>query len=905
MNIPSSTYRVQLSSSFTFKDLKKAIPYLHNLGISTIYASPVFRSRLGSTHGYDVTNPLVINEEIGSIEEFREISTNLKERDMTWLQDIVPNHMAFDGNNEWLWDVLEIGPASEFYRFFDINWEYTEETLNGKVMAPFLGDSLENILNKEELTLDYGKRGFYFKYYDHKYPASAGSYSFILLIARSFLESMMGKGGEKSLKKFDEQIKVLEEAQNDKSEWKVQKEKFLNSLKEDETLQKAISTTIETISTSQELLKELLDEQFFRLVHWKETEKKINYRRFFTINDLICLRMGEQEVFNQYHQFTKQLCDENLIQGLRIDHIDGLFNPEAYLESLRKLFGQDQYLIIEKILEWEEKLPLRWPIQGTSGYGFLAIVNHLFTDFRKQEKFEDAYRKIEPELPEYEDLVYEKKLFILRERMEGELQNLFLLMQQSNLLPDQPLNEKLWIEALAGFLAAFPVYRIYPKEYPLTEGQTKVIENAYAKAKQNLPDHEDALDYILTVFLGKANKEASKMQFFLQRCQQFTGPLAAKGVEDTSFYIFNQLISHNEVGDSPHVFGISSEDFHKRMLQREEHFPHSINTTATHDTKRGEDARMRINVLSEMPEEWFEKVNDWMSLNARLKEHKSGPDNNEEYFIYQVLLGAIPPDMKVDETFYKRTREYLQKVLREAKVHSTWSDPDEQYERDVLDFAISILKNDDFMSSFQAFSTKTTHFGAIYSLGQSVVKITAPGIPDIYQGSELWDLSYVDPDNRRPVDYDLRMSLLQDMQQADKSYLANLIKNYHNGHIKMYTIFKALQERRSSNKAFAEGEYIPLQITAGHDEQAICYARVSEDNWYIIIVPKIVAGICNENEFPLGKTFWEDTFVELPEEFPQRWVNIFTGTEQEASRQLYLAEALANFPVAILKGVVI
>ncbi|ELR73638.1 Malto-oligosyltrehalose synthase [Fulvivirga imtechensis AK7] len=900
MHIPASTYRVQLSASFTLKDLRGIVPYLHRLGVSTIYASPFFSARPGSEHGYDVTNPLTINPEIGTLEEFEEVVAALKERNMNWLQDIVPNHMAFDGHNRWLWDALEHGPTSEFYQFFDINWTYHEDPYRGKVMAPFLGDELNNVLDKNELVLSYSKRGFYFKYYDHKYPASSRSYLFILSLVRQFLEARVDKNSE-GLKQLDENITAFENAQQDKDRWKTLKEKFYDLFQKDEALDRAITSATETISTSRELMLELLDEQFFCLVHWKTTESKINYRRFFTINDLICLNMEKQEVFDRYHEMIRRLCNDGLVQGLRIDHIDGLFDPEGYLQMLRTAVGPEQYLIIEKILEWEETLPLRWPIQGTSGYGFLATVNHLFTDFTKEQAFNTYYREIYPELPDYEELVYEKKRFILEERMSGELDNLLLLMEDLQLVPDKKTHKQPLKEALGSFLAAFPVYRIYPREYPLTSGQTEVIKHAYQKAKDNLPAHEKTLDFLLSVFLGKAGKRAADMQYFLQRCQQFTGPLAAKGVEDTSFYIFNQLISHNEVGDSPHVFGIRAEDFHRRMLLRNKHFPHSINATSTHDTKRGEDARMRINVVSEMPEQWFAKIHEWMNTNASLKKSEKVPDSNEEYFMYQALLGAIPSNIDLDELFTERTSDYLLKVLREAKVHSSWSEPDEQYEQEVLGFAEAILKHDPFLKSFLPFVNKAIHFGALYSLGQCLVKITAPGIPDIYQGTELWDLSYVDPDNRRPVDYGLRASLLQQMEEGNRKYIDMLTNHLQDGRIKMYTIFKALQERRANEKVFREGEYIPLESA----ENALCYARVNDEAWYIIMVPKLLTAICNDNQLPVGDVIWKDMSIALPDEFPQRWVNVFTNEEIQGDPKLYLSEALRHFPVALLKGVAI
>ena len=422
--------------------------------------------------------------------------------------------------------------------------------------------------------------------------------------------------------------------------------------------------------------------------------------------------MEDEQVFESYHRFILQLCEENLIQGLRIDHIDGLFDPKAYLERLREKLGPDFYIIIEKILEWDEKLPVHWPVEGTSGYGFLATVNQVLTNKNSEDQFFKAYRKVDPEHSDYHDLVYKQKMFILKERMGGEYENLWQLAVDLELLEEQE-DTKLK-EALGAFLAGFPVYRIYPEEFPLRKRQRKIIEAAYKNALTHSEALEKELEQIKNVFLGDAGKDKESMLMFLQRCQQFTGPLAAKGVEDTAFYIYNRLISHNEVGDSPHLFGILPATFHERMLQRKRSFPLSINATATHDTKRGEDARMSINVLSELGEEWFVKVKEWRDTNASGKKDANIPDFNEEYFIYQTLIGALPFNREsLTKTFFSVPAITLKKVLREAKVHSSWSEPDEDYEKQVCSFIKSAFTNTDFRASFDAISKKTAFFGSL------------------------------------------------------------------------------------------------------------------------------------------------------------------------------------------------
>jgi (1->4)-alpha-D-glucan 1-alpha-D-glucosylmutase len=596
-----------------------------------------------------------------------------------------------------------------------------------------------------------------------------------------------------------------------------------------------------------------------------------------------------------------------LVSGLRIDHIDGLFDPAGYLEKLSQMLGSDFYIIIEKILEWDEELPPHWPIQGTSGYYFLAMVNNLFTASDHQERFKSGYQKINPTVVDYRQLVYDKKSFILHERMGGELQNLGDALKNLELLPEgEEMTNDQVRKALSAFLVAFPVYRIYPTEFPLTARQLRIIDEAHEIAKEKEPLLKKELDYLRSIFTGVAGKNPDHMGYFLQRCQQYTGPLAAKGVEDTSFYIYNQLISHNEVGDSPEVFGITIDQFHELMKQRKEKFPLSINATATHDTKRGEDARMRINVLSGIPEEWFQKVEEWHSLNKKVRKKENIPDKNEEYFIYQALIGAMSFGKEIEDNFLSRTNDYLQKVLREAKEHSVWSDPDEAYENEVADFVKNILEHEQFRASFDPFRIKIAFYGAINSLGQSLIKVTAPGIPDIYQGSELWDLSYVDPDNRRPVNYELRKKYLEEFEafpeDMDPKQLEPLMNNYSDGKIKMFTLYRALRERRLNQSIFDQGDYIPLTVSGDVSGKVASYARHSEGKWFLIVVPLLEASSTIPDSFPLGTAAWEGGYLKLPEEAPGEWINVYTGQKTSSSGSLIIKELLEFFPVALLKS---
>lgn len=881
MKNPAATYRIQLSPDFSLDDLQMIVSYLEEFGISTIYSAPFFQAREGSTHGYDITDPFTINRKIGSLKGFREIRQLLDRKGMDWLQDIVPNHMAFDGENTWLQDVFELGPNSRFYNFFDIDWNYKGWH---KVMAPFMGGSLEEVMEKGEIMLTLNEGGISFEYYELNYPVSAQTYPLIL-----------EKAGAGKL------AKKLRESSEDEGQWGDVKNSFFRELQQDQEFREKIVEVCSEISSSREAFEQVLELQFFLPVHWKKTEEEINYRRFFTINGLICLKMEDPHVFDTYHHYIKQLCEEGLIDGLRIDHIDGLFDPEGYLERLRALVGEGFYIIVEKILESEEQLPLNWPVQGTSGYDFLAQVNHLFTAAGNRNIFTEEYEKINSDIPGYPELVYQKKLFILKERMGGELHNLWLLLKDSDLVSSKETSKKEWLQALCSILAAFPVYRIYPKKFPLNEIEQATIKTAYLEAVKRVPERKVELDHIQSIFLGQAGKDEGKMLYFLQRCQQFTGPLAAKGVEDTSFYIFNRLISHNEVGDSPENFGITIPDFHKKMQERRKNFPLSVSGTATHDTKRGEDARMRLNVLSELPEEWFAKIEEWKEINRKFSGAQNALDDNEEYFIYQTLIGSFPFAEIDQENFFERTRDYLQKVLREAKVNSNWANPNKEYEEAVFNFVKNILQHEEFRDSFDPFQRKIALMGVIKSLGQCLIKVIAPGVPDVYQGSELWDFSYVDPDNRRPVDYEIRKKYLKDFKTVNQGdQLQNLKRYFFTGQLKMYCLHKALKERRVHQELFDTGDYIPLEVLGDFSDHIIAFARREKEKWHIILVPVLVSTIFDPEELSPKPGILEETYLQLPEDVPEVWINIFTEEHFGTGKKIKLEGIFSRFPVALL-----
>ena len=879
MRNPVSTYRVQLSPEYTFDDLQEILDYLEEFGISTIYSAPIFQARQGSNHGYDITDSFKINREIGRLQTLKNISERLRQKGMTWLQDIVPNHMAFDGNNVWLQDIFELGPESRYFNYFDVDWDYKGRQ---KMMAPFLGKPLDEVLQGKDLQLSSSKKGIFLTYFDHEYPISARSYATIF-----------------SEDNFPEWREKFADFSGEKEDWQELKEFFLREIDKGGEFENKVRGAVEEINASEEKLREVLEAQYFLPTHWKETEQEINYRRFFTINDLICLRMEDREVFDSYHRFILQLCRENIIQGLRIDHIDGLFDPKEYLEHLRDELGDDFYIIVEKILELDEKLPADWSSQGTSGYAFLAIVNQLLTKKESRDRFSKVFGKVDKKHKDYEALVYEQKLFILEERMGGEYNNLWNMAVEKELVdPDNSEMKK----ALGAFLAAFPVYRIYPEEIPLKNRQKKILEEAFETAVMYSASLEEELKELKDLFLGEAEKNKEDMLSFLQRCQQFTGPLAAKGGEDTSFYIYNRLISHNEVGDSPENFGISVSDFHERMQKRAEDFPLSINATATHDTKRGEDARMRINVLSELTEEWLAHYDKWKKLVKNFKQG-AGPDPNEEYFIYQMLLGAWPHEDEPGEEFLERTKAYLMKVLREAKVNSSWAAPNEDYEQSVYDFVESLLQNEEFKKDFVPFQKKISAWGAVKSLSQVLLKITAPGIPDVYQGTELWDLSYVDPDNRRPVDYQKRKQFLEEFGDFSSENIAEnlhkLKKDFNSGKIKMYCQHKALQLRKRFSEVFEDGDYIPLEVNDQLSDKLLAFCRRKDEHYVIVVVPVAVTEVFDE-KLDLKQDLAKKDVLKLPKDYPTSLQHIFTNSRVSGAGGITMKDLFQDFPVAVL-----
>ncbi len=834
---PVSTYRIQFNKEFTFSDFKEVIPYLHNLGVQTIYASPIMEASPGSMHGYDTVNPLRINPEIGTEAELMEISELLKSSGMSWIQDIVPNHMAYHQNNPWLMDVLEKGQKSRYYTFFDLNW-------SGKgfepIMTPFLGDDLEKVIENGELKVVKSGDKFQFDYSGNIWPLNAAA---------------------------QEQLK---------------------------------QQNLDQLNDDKKALLELANKQNYRLCNWKETDRKINYRRFFTVNSLICLNIQDPEVFKAYHEYIFALLKRGVFQGLRVDHIDGLFDPNVYLELLRASAGKDTYIVIEKILEQGEELPTAWPVQGTTGYDFLATVNNVFTNRQAEDAFSAYYKDLSESSESIEEQIWVKKAAILKDHMGGELNNLVDLYYSLNLQEEQPhLDRDLLKDTIAALLIHCPVYRYYGENFPLGKPETQELNDLLDQiSSKKLQPAVEALKEVWFERPKALNKDYNhRAALFYKRCMQFSGPLMAKGVEDTLMYTYNRFIGKNEVGDSPEGFGLSPQGFHDPMKIRAKFWPLALSGTSTHDTKRGEDVRARLNVLTDLPDDWLNLVQEWNNnITGSTK-----PDLNDIYFIYQTLIGSHPMPGVIESDYQERVDAYLQKALREAKRHTGWSDPAMDYEEAAQEFSSKFIdENGPYSETFQTFFKKVADYGILNALAQAVIKYTAPGVPDVYQGTELWDLSLVDPDNRRPVDYEKRASWLAEIQEGIS--IKELWNTRYEGKIKLWLQYLLLQDRKKYADDYKSSGYLPLEVKGKYADHILAYARKGPQTCTIVVVPLHIAALCEAEKGDVFSINWKNTRIEVPAGAPEEWMHLFSQEKGKVKAGVIkIEEIFKDLPLAVLK----
>ncbi|HEX8394188.1 MAG TPA: malto-oligosyltrehalose synthase [Longimicrobium sp.] len=943
--IPGSTYRIQFNAGFTFRDATDIIPYLAELGIGDLYASPYLQARPGSMHGYDIVDHTTLNREIGTEHDLARMSAALRSHGMGHLLDIVPNHMgvamgARGSRNPWWMSVLENGEASPYARFFDIDWKPRNPALRGRVLLPVLGDQYGCVLENGDLKLVYEEGQFRVEYYETWLPVAPGSTAAVLELANEKLRLDAEHPDRMELESIITGIRNLpSRSRTDEGsisermrERKVTRRRLGALVQGSAEVHAALDAAIAEYNGTPgqahtyDRLDALLRDQSYRLAYWRVAAEEINYRRFFDINDLAGLRTELPRVFDATHELILRLVREGVVTGLRIDHPDGLFDPAAYFRDLqRHIVGLDAherfYVLIEKILTGDEPLPESWPVAGTVGYEFMNRVNGLFVASGKEQAMDAVYRAFTGQRADFEDLVCEKKRLILRSALVSELTVLTTLLDRMS-ERNRCYRDFTWgslRDALREVIACFPVYRTYIDAYAgaVADRDREVIQQAVAAAaERNRTMPVSLFDFLRDTLLlqwpdsldEKARRQHAR---FVMKFQQLTGPVMAKGVEDTAFYVFNRLISLNEVGGEPDRYGLSTDEFHAFNLERAERWPHAMSASSTHDTKRSEDVRARINVLSEIPELWAEHLELWRGFNAKYKRGTTSrpiPDANDEYLLYQTIVGAWPfatVDDQQRQDLISRVQAYMEKATREAKTHTSWINPNAAYDEGIRDFVADILspgEDNAFVADLVKLQPIVERLGMVNALAQTLVKLVSPGVPDVYQGQEIWDFSLVDPDNRRPVDFALRRELLARLksasEQGDAEEMArDLMENWRDGRIKMHVTQRALLLRAALPQVFGGGDYVPLTPEGTRAEHVVAFARTGEGAAVIAVVPRLPATLTAGRDYgmPVADDFVA-TRIPLPAHLAGRYRDVLTGLEVDGE----MRDGVLSFPVPAL-----
>ncbi len=972
--IPLATYRLQLTKDFGFLQAAETVPYLHALGISHVYASPYLRARPGSPHGYDIIDHRALNPELGSQEDYQVFLESLKRHGMYQILDMVPNHMGVGSDNRWWMDVLENGRMSPYAGFFDISWEPLKQELKNKVLLPVLEDRYGSVLEQGLLALTFENTGgsFGIRYHDHAFPVDPASYQLILQWDLGRLETLLHSGDaryQNFLTLMDAFSQLSRHRHEDEEERRTKilhqenyKLQLARLCAECPEIHRFILENLFVFNgekgnpKSFDLLHQLLEAQNYRLAYWRVASDEINYRRFFDINDLACLRMEDPKVFEATHQMVLELIQKDEIHGLRIDHPDGLYDPGGYFLQLQESVGgpgrtvhrarpgessgenEEEslalYVVVEKILGHGERLRSDWPVHGTTGYEFCNLVNGLFVPEGNWHVLDRIYQRFVGKKIVFKQVAYESKKLIMRTAMAGELNvlahRLNRISESNRLYRDFTLTNLR--DALMEVVAHFPVYRTYIKREEVGREDRDHVRWSIGLARRMSRAKDLSIyDFIHEVLLTDLSVQEESESFqesltsFAVKVQQYTAPVMAKGVEDTAFYIYNRLLSLNEVGGEPDHFGVSVEAFHGANEERLENWPHAMLCTSTHDSKRSEDVRARINVLGEIPDEWQSHIKLWNKIN-----HSKGEkaeefgllDPNDEYAIYQNLLGSFPVHKggyeEELEAYGKRMEAYVIKAVREAKVNSSWITPNQKYEETVTGFLKKLLdphRSREFLDDFVPFCRRIAHFGMLNGLSQTLLKLTVPGVPDIYQGNELFRYCLVDPDNRRSVDFHHRRRMLEEIQgmvqtpQGDANGIgAKAMEDLENGLAKLLVIFQALNLRKERTSLFQKGSYEPLSARGAKSSHLCVFARRHENHALILVAPRLwvsLGGGFSSMERRLGKV-WEDTEILLPHGFETKsLVNVFTGETSGARRVgeehvLEAASILDAFPVALL-----
>ncbi|HEX8909721.1 MAG TPA: malto-oligosyltrehalose synthase [Anaeromyxobacteraceae bacterium] len=973
---PASTYRLQLTRDFGFDRAAEVVPYLQALGVTDLYLSPILEAAPGSTHGYDVVDHGRVSSELGGDEAYARLCQALAGHGLGQLVDFVPNHMGVGPQNAWWMEVLENGPSSRYAYFFDVDWRPVKVELENKVLVPILGDQYGVVLERGELRLIREGGSFFITYFDHRFPVAPRQVPQVLRHRLEELREALGPEEPSvwelesictSLEKLaprseTDPAKVAERAR----EKEVAKRRLLALCEASPAVREHVDASVSLFNgragdaRSFDLLDRLLDSQAYRLAFWRVAGEEINYRRFFDVNGLAAIRMEDERVFDEAHQLVLELFRRGQVNGLRIDHPDGLYDPTAYFQRLQasallaqarglaeargatlepaaaaalrrrveaaladgELPPRPLYVLAEKILSARERMPESWGIDGTTGYEFLAAVSGLFVDGAAEESLTAGYARFTGLHDDFRDIAYQKKRLITSSSMASEInmlaQRLNRISETNRRTRDFTLNELR--RALVEFISNFPVYRTYvTPQGEVDERDRQYVLATLQRARRRSPVTDPSIyDFLRDVLLlrypdGLVAAERREWLEFTLKLQQVTGPVTAKALEDTAFYVYDRLVSLNEVGGEPREFGTSVQAFHELNAARRERWPGSLAATSTHDTKRSEDVRVRIAAISEAPREWRALTARWHRQNRQFKTEVEGepaPDRNDEYLLYQTLVGSLPdppPRPATDEarSFLGRVDDYMRKALREAKVRTSWTRLDPAYEQAVTRFLEGVLASPEFLESFLPFARRVAAAGRLSSLSQVALKLASPGPCDVYQGCELWDLSLVDPDNRRPVDYALRSRLLEELGRraggdpADRAALAREVSRPEallDGRAKLLLLRQGLWLRRAHPALFLEAAYQPLAAEGPLSDRVVAFARRRGDEAVVCVAPRLLLGLIDAAEG--GAPRWEGR-LELPAAFPGPLTDVVTGARR-AGEALALADLFEDFPVALL-----
>jgi (1->4)-alpha-D-glucan 1-alpha-D-glucosylmutase len=832
----------------------------------------------GSQHGYDVVDHHKVNEELGGAEAHDRFSKCLGEYNLGQVLDIVPNHMAISGRrNRLWWDVWENGPSSRYAPFFDIEWYPQDRKFRNKVLLPVLGDHYGRVLSRGEIRLKRQNADFFVEYGDNEFPLSPRSWA-------GFLTTAATDTGSDYLAFVADAVSNLPSAtltdRGSKTTRHRNKVVIVNLLErlfsETPFIAEAVDKALQEINRNLDQLDDLLERQNYRLAFWQAAKQDLPYRRFFDVNTLVALRMENPQVFADTHALILRWLREKVLDGIRIDHPDGLQDPKDYFMRLREE-APEVWIVAEKILEPGERFRTDWPVDGTTGYDYLNQAGGLFVDERNEEALNEIYEQFTGESTDYVAVCRDKKHRVMRDLLGSDVNRLTSLLAE---ICEAHRDQRDYtgydaIRAIREVVACFPVYRTYvvSERNEITAEDEHYIIEATEHAKKERPEIDPGLfDFIRDILLLRI--KGTMESEFVMRFQQFCGPAMAKGVEDTAFYNYNRLISLNEVGGDPGRFGVSVDQFHNFCCETQQTHPRTMLASSTHDTKRSEEVRVRISLVSEMPDAWNEKLCEWSAANEKYKTADM-PDCNTEYFLYQTMIGTWPLSLE-------RCLAYIEKAIRESKARTSWLAPNEPYEAATRDFIEAIYRDARFMSCFEAFVQPLVAPGRINSLTQTLLKFTAPGIPDTYQGEEIWNLSLVDPDNRRPVDYALRRCLLAEMRKLN---VDQVWQRLDEGLPKLWIIDHALRLRRERENSFGPaGSYIPLRAEGPKARHFVGFLR-SED--VVVMAPRLVWQLDSN---------WESTTVQLPD---GDWLNILSGDTIPGGRH-QLSNLLRRFPVALL-----